>query len=465
MASSSSSSRTLDNNGITSDHDPSLSSKKPSHFTLLTSHSVVTPAVRYHHYPGSGTPEDPYSVEFIPNDPRNPMLFFKLKRWFIAVVLGIATLAVSFSSSAYSGGVQQVIEQFQCTEQVATLGISLFVLGFAIGPLLWAPMSELYGRQVLYFGTYGVLTAFNAAAAGSQNMQTLLILRFFAGAFGSSPLTNAGGVIADMFPANERGLAMALFSMAPFMGPALGPIVGGFVGESIGWRWLEGLLAIFSGAAWVLGVLTIPETYAPVLLRARAASLSKQTGKHYVSKLDLNKPPQSPSQLFKTNLSRPWILLFREPIVTITSIYMAIVYGTLYLLFAAYPIVYQQQRGWSQGVGGLAFIGVAVGFLAAIGYVIPDNGRYARLNDEAKARGEYGAAPEERLRISLAGSVLLPVGLFWFAWTNGPEISWAASVVAGIPFGAGMVLVFLVSLRRAKLPRLSPLSCLLLPQN
>jgi MFS family permease len=115
-----------------------------------------------------------------------------------------------------------VIEQFDISEEVATLGISLFVLGFAIGPLLWAPMSELYGRQVLFFGTYAMLTAFNAGAAGAQNIQTLLLMRFFAGAFGSSPLTNAGGVIADMFPASERGLAMGIFAAAPFLGPTIG---------------------------------------------------------------------------------------------------------------------------------------------------------------------------------------------------------------------------------------------------
>jgi MFS family permease len=83
-------------------------------------------------------------------------------------------------------------------------------------------MSELYGRQVLFIGTYAMLTAFNAGAAGAPNIQSLLILRFFAGAFGSSPLTNAGGVIADMFPASQRGLAMSVFAAAPFLGPTLG---------------------------------------------------------------------------------------------------------------------------------------------------------------------------------------------------------------------------------------------------
>jgi MFS family permease len=84
--------------------------------------------------------------------------------------------------------------------------------------LLWAPLSELFGRQILFVTTYGGLTAFNAGAAGSNSMATLIVLRFFAGAIGSSPLTNAGGVIADMFSATERGLAMTLFAAAPFMG-------------------------------------------------------------------------------------------------------------------------------------------------------------------------------------------------------------------------------------------------------
>lgn len=101
------------------------------------------------------------------------------------------------------------------------VGVSLFVLGFAIGPLFWAPLSELFGRQLLFTTTYACLTIFNAAAAGSQNIQTLLIFRFFAGSFGSSPLTNAGGVLADMFNADERGMAMTLFAAAPFLGPGM----------------------------------------------------------------------------------------------------------------------------------------------------------------------------------------------------------------------------------------------------
>lgn len=232
---------------------------------------------------------------------------------------------------------------------------------------------------------------------------------------------------------------MSMFAAAPFMGPVLGPIIGGFLGAAAGWRWVMGLLAAFSGAVWILGSLLVPETYPPVLLRRRAERLSKITGKVYESKLDIEQGKVDLKQSFKVALSRPWILLFREPIVFLLSLYMAIIYGTLYMLFAAYPIVYQETRGWSQGIGGLPFLGIAVGMIAAVIYTIPDNRRYIRVEEK---HGGF-APPESRLPSCMVASIAIPVGLFWFAWTNYPSIHWMASIAAGVPFGFGMVLVFL----------------------
>ncbi|KAL9051422.1 MAG: hypothetical protein Q9162_006029 [Coniocarpon cinnabarinum] len=410
------------------------------HFQQIFNQGVVTDDIRNWHYKGSGTDQDPYIVVWIDHDPRNPMLMPQWKKWCLVFIAAIATLAVSFASSAYSSGVIQIERQFGISEEVTLLGVSLFVVGFAIGPLLWAPLSELYGRQYLFFGTYMAFTAFNAGAAGSKNSWTLIILRFFAGAFGSSPLTNAGGLIADMFAANQRGVALPLFAAAAFLGPALGPIVGGFVGQLVSWQWIEGVIAIFSGVVWIAGGLCIPETYPPVLLRQRAMTLTKETGKIYKSQVDADQGKVTLGHAFKTSLSRPWILLLREPIVLLLSIYMAIIYGTLYLLFAAFPIVYQEYRGWSQGIGGLAFLGVMVGMLLAVCYAVWDNKRYIRA---AKNDPSGFAPPEARLPPCLVGSLILPIGLFWFAWTNSPSISWVPSVIAGAPFGFGMVLVFL----------------------
>ncbi|KAH0267824.1 MFS general substrate transporter, partial [Aureobasidium melanogenum] len=409
------------------------------HWRLVFDQGLVTDEVMNWNYPGSGTEEDPYVVNWIQNDPRNPQLFSNWKKWGLTMLVAIATLAVAFVSSAYSGGIREILVEFHSSQEVGILGVSLFVLGFAIGPLLWAPLSEMFGRQILFILTYAGLTAFNAGAAGVNSMAGLIVCRFFAGAIGSSPLTNAGGVIADMFSANQRGLAMTLFAAAPFMGPVLGPIVGGFVGETIGWRWVEGVMAIFTGVLWIAGSLLIPETYPPVLLRKRAAKMSKMTGRVYRSKGDVDQGPTTFGKVFKTSLLRPWVLLFREPIVLLLSIYMAIIYGTLYMLFAAFPIVYQENRGWSPGIGGLAFLGVAVGMIGAVIYSIFDNKRYVKISN---SHGGF-APPEARLPPCMLGGILLPVGLFWFAWTNSPSIQFMASIAAGVPFGFGMVLVFL----------------------
>lgn len=195
---------------------------KASHFSLVFDQAGVSPAVLEHKYPGEGTRENPFVVDFLSEDPRNPMTFTRTKKWTITILQAVTTLAIAFVSTAYSGGLTQILIDFKVSTEVVILGMSLFVLGFAIGPLLWAPLSELYGRQIILFVTSLFVTAFNGGAAGSPNMAALIVFRFLAGAFGSSPLTNAGGVIADMFTAKERGLATGLFATAPFLGPSIG---------------------------------------------------------------------------------------------------------------------------------------------------------------------------------------------------------------------------------------------------
>lgn len=190
---------------------------------------------------------------------------------------------------------------------------------------------------------------------------------------------------------------------------------------------------------WGLGTFN-PETYAPVLLRRRAAKLSAADGKVYRSMYDLHPMFAAPfATKMKAALLRPFVLLFKEAIVLAFSIYAAFVYGILYLFFGAYPIVYQQERGWSPGIGGLPFIAVGVGMLLAVAANIYDNKRYVR---NLIANGG-SLPPEARLPLCCVGGVVLPIGLFWFAWTTLPQVHWIASVLAGVPFGFGMVAVFL----------------------
>lgn len=330
--------------------------------------------------------------------------------------------------------------EFSVSNTVALLGVSFFVLGFAVGPLVWAPLSEIYGRQVIFLITYGCLTIFDAGCIAAQSPTQIIVLRFFAGVFGSSPLTNSGGVIADMFAASDRGLAMSVFAISPFLGPVLGPIVGGFLGAPISWRWIHVLTTTLTGCLFIVCVTCVPETYAPLLLRCRAKSLSLRTGKVYISRLDHIQGPKPLSVIFKIALSRPWILLFKEPIVLILSIYVAIFYGTVYMFFAAFPIVFRGEHHWSQATGGLAFIGIAFGMAFALMYMLWENKRYNRV---ALMSPNGRAPPEARLPVCMIAAVVTPIGLFWFAWSNGLEIHWIVCIIGSSLFGFGNVLLTL----------------------
>ena len=173
-------------------------------------------------YAGKGTSEDPYQVEYLQNDSQDAMKFSKGRKYTIALLQAVSFFAVTFGSSVYASGIPQVMLRFHVSQEVATLGLALYVLGFALGPILWAPMSEEYGRRSTFMISYTVYVVFTTATPFAPNITTLLVLRFLASAFGSSAQTNPGGMIADMFSQEDRGPVMALFAASPFLGPAIG---------------------------------------------------------------------------------------------------------------------------------------------------------------------------------------------------------------------------------------------------
>lgn len=297
---------------------------RASHWRLITDQPYITDAVRAHQYQGDGTEESPYIVDWILNDPRNPQLIPQGKKWLMTVIAAFGTLSVSFTSTSFSGAIPQVQEAFGVSDIVATLTVSLFVLGFAIGPMVWAPLAELYGRQVMWFFTLGFMALFSGCSIAAQNIQTLIILRAFAGAIGASSVANSAGIVADVFTARDRGIGMTLYCSAPFLGPTLGPIVGNWAAPYLGWKWVDGISVLLCFAAWIAGVLIIPETYAPRLLQRRATKLTQLTGKTYISRVEAENGRKLASAVFKKAMIRPWKLLFHEPIVLIIATYMAI---------------------------------------------------------------------------------------------------------------------------------------------
>ena len=154
-----------------------------------------------------------------------------------------------------------------------------------------------------------------------------MISRFFAGVFASAPLALAGGTISDIWDNDERGFAIALFAAAPYGGPVAGPIVGGFVGETIGWRWIFWVNMIFAGVVSLM-ILTIPETFAPVLLKQRAARLREETGDENI-KTEQELFKASFGAILSETLIRPFAMIVTEPILLLLSLYIALIYGLL----------------------------------------------------------------------------------------------------------------------------------------
>ncbi|KAK9235303.1 major facilitator superfamily domain-containing protein, partial [Lipomyces kononenkoae] len=212
---------------------------------------------------------------------------------------------------------------------------------------------------------------------------------------------------------------------------------GGFIGDTVDWRWIYYVMLIFTGAVYALVCFTIPETYAPEILKRRAKKLRKETGDNsYVT--DLERSPRPLGQMIAVNLYRPIVLLFGELIVFLITIYMSVIYGLLYMFFFAYPVVFGEGKNFKNGPIGLMFIPIAVGVIVSALIAPFVNRHYVRM--VAKYNGRPPA--EVRLIPMMFACWATPIGLFIFAWTSYSRLSWVGPCLAGFPCGLGFCLLY-----------------------
>ena len=377
-------------------------------------------------------------VTFTINDSENPKNWSKAYKWYCTMVVALTCFVVAFNSAVITADLTGIQATFHVSEEVSLLTITMFVIGFGVGPLVFAPLSELFGRRIVYAATLGLAVIFVIPCAVAPNIGTLLVCRLIDGIAFSAPMTLVGGTLADLWRPEERGVPMAAFSAAPFIGPAIGPLVGGFLSQAAGWRWLYWIQLILSGVCWILITLTVPETYAPILLSRRAKKLRVQTGdEKYTTEKELD--PRPFGQQLRICLFRPLQLLFREPIVFFLSMYMSVLYGLLYMFFVAYPIVYQGGKGFDAGTTGLMFIPIAVGVLCSAVCSPFVNRHYLSIC----ARYADGRPPAEKRLIPMMYSCwFIPMGLFIFAWTSAPELSYWGPMMGGFPVGFGFIFLY-----------------------
>ncbi|KAH7138270.1 major facilitator superfamily domain-containing protein [Dendryphion nanum] len=372
-----------------------------------------------------------------PDDQQNPINWPFRKKWGTVLIVSAITFLTPLASSMFAPGVPDVMEAFNSTnDMLAGFMVSIYVLGFAFGPMIIAPLSEMYGRLPLYHSCNVLFIIFSIAAAVASSMSQFIVFRFFMGCFGGAPLVLGGGTIADLISREQRGTAMVVWMMGPTLGPCVGPIIGGFLTEAKGWRWNFWFVAIVAGSFALGAVILMSETSAPVILERKAKRLRIETGNDKLrSKLASE---LSSRDLFKFSIVRPIKMLTLSPICAAMSVYVAITYAYLYILFTTLTPVFSNQYGWRGGVLGLSFLGLGVGSLVGQFVFTKFGNKIARKHMD---RGDF--QPEHRLYIMAGGGFFLPAGLFWYGWSVQAQTHWMVPILGTGVIGFGLLMTFM----------------------
>jgi multidrug resistance protein len=374
-------------------------------------------------------------VTFTIGDPENPQNWSRLYRWYITLVASILVVCIAYGSSIVTGGLGLIQEKYNVSPEVAILTCSIMVCGFAVGPLLWSPLSEIIGRQPVYIISLSLYVIFNIPCALSPNIGGLLVCRFLCGVFSSSGLSLAGGTIADIWSIEERGMAIAYFSMAPYCGPVIGPIVCGWI--NVGSHRLDLFFWVNMAFAGVVLIVVglIPETYAPVILKRRASKLRKETGNMNII-TEQEKVKLTFRDIIRTSLIRPITMVLTEPVLDLMCMYIVLIYAMLYAFFFAYPVIFGKLYNYNDGQIGLMFIPILIGAgfaLVATPFIEKHFMRIYHVRTPT---------PEDRLIGALIGAPFIPISLFILGATSFQHVIWVGPASSGIAFGFGMVLCY-----------------------
>lgn len=378
-----------------------------------------------------------------PDDPENPKNWSRQRKWAATVTVSLFTFISPVSSSMIAPALQNIAQDFGLPPRSSEvpLALSVFVLGFAVGPLFIGPLSELFGRRIVLQISNMFYFVFNLACGFATNSPQIIAFRFLSGLGGSAPLGIGGGVLGDLWMPQERGRAMALYSLMPLLGPAIGPIAGGFIAENTSWRWVFYSTCIAAIVIQIMGFFLLQETYAAEVLRRKKVKLIKMTGNKELH-TEFETPNRKLSKHLGSAFERPFRLLFTQPIVQILALYIGYVYGVMYLVLASFPMVWTGPRSiyqQSQGIGGLNYISLGVGFF--IGTQIAAFSA-DKIYKHLKATHDGVGRSEFRVPLMVPGSILVPIGLFIYGWSAQAKTHWIVPNIGTAIFAAGNQMVF-----------------------
>ncbi|KAI9752519.1 MAG: hypothetical protein M4579_005595 [Chaenotheca gracillima] len=395
-----------------------------------------------------GTKADPEKgrdfqlVEWMEGDPEYPRNWSTGKKSFVTFQICLLSTSVYIGSAIYTAGIQGVAEQFHVSEVAALLGLTTFIMGYAVGPMVLSPLSEVsfFGRNPIYIGTLLIFVVLQLGVIYAKNFGMLLVFRFFSGFFGSPALATGGATIADMYTPKKQAYGIAVWDVSTVCGPALGPLVGGFAAENKGWTWTIWELMWLSGFSLVFLAFCLPETSSRNILYRRTKRYRRVTkNSNLQCRPEIEAEGLTSHEILQMTLVRPITLSFTEPIVFCLNLYAALIYALLYLWFESFPIVFGGIYHFTLGAQGLAFLGILIGSISAMFPFFWWNHKYLEPhfneNDEIK--------PEYRLAPALVGAFFIPICLFWFGWSARPSIHWIMPIIGSSFFSIGAFLLYI----------------------
>lgn len=378
-----------------------------------------------------------HHLDFDPYDERNPRAWPRHKKLYNVAIIAVMSILSPLASSIFTPGIDQIAECLNTSREQVVATTTGYVITFGIGPLILAPLSETFGRRVVYLVCFSIFSLLQIPSALAPNIAVLIFVRTVSGFFGSVSVANGGGTINDMFPPSERASIYGYYLLGPLLGSALGPLAGGIIVQRLGWRWIYWVLTIICSCNTLAGFLFLRESYAPILLARQKRELEQESNHRETYSFD-GQDDRPLRMKILVSLKRP-LVIFYQPIVIILSTFQALVFSTTYTIytqlqeiFATEPYYFSTERI------GLLYLSIGLGSLTSVWFLVPQiDTVYNRL----AARNKGIALPEYRLPLTNIGSVLVPISLLWFAWTVYFRLHWFIPISALYFYGIGQVMV------------------------
>jgi multidrug resistance protein len=392
------------------------------------------------------------------NDPRHPYQWSSTRKWIHVIIFSTIEFVTPLASMMFAPVVPQVAHDIGSDDITrTTLAVSIYVLGFIVGPLIFGPLSQLYGRMVIYRTTVVVYLCMSVGCALSTSIAMLTAFRFFGGCFGAAPIVVGGAAVADMYPAERRGRPLAVYSVGPFLGLTTGPIFGGLIDYYSSWRWIFWSLSIAAGVLAVCTIAILRETHAPTILRRLQGPRSASWPLKTVPAPTASSQVTPKTQLLQVHLAAfvsPVRITFSTPLLFLLFVSNALFTGIMNILFTTLGATYQSRYHFSTRSAGLSYLGIGTGGLL-VAIVLgktsdklamflssrsayhhhhhPDNSNH--INTVSTHQARY------RLPPVILGALLTSIGLVWYGWSLQFHTSWPIPLVGTFIFGLGMLAI------------------------